>query len=286
MTHEPGMWPGIPMQSYLAIDALSAGRLQWLAASPLHYRRAIDRGENAETEATALGTALHMAVLEPGRFAETYTAEPDPFELAPDAVKPRATKAYKDACAKLEGQGKIVLKSDDFSKVCEMTGAILNHRHASRALSKARDREVTMLWERDGRLCRGRGDALGDGVLVDVKTTRNLRGFSPYVVTNLGYYRQAGWYVDGARRLGCDVRHFLFIAVENVPPYDVGVFALDRSALEFGIAEANALVDLLGRCEDENEWPGMFPEVQAAQITEAALTRMNEDEMEVSEHAG
>ncbi|MGL4648256.1 MAG: hypothetical protein ACRC1H_02510, partial [Caldilineaceae bacterium] len=57
-----GLVPGMPLDEYLAIDALSASGLKLLSRSPWHYA---NRVETAATPAMLRGTLAHAAVLEP-----------------------------------------------------------------------------------------------------------------------------------------------------------------------------------------------------------------------------
>lgn len=270
----PGLHRGIPMADYLALDAMGSGRLEWLNVSPLHYRYMLEQPRE-ETAAQALGTALHTAVLEPDLFQNRYVCEP--LDVAPLNAKPRATNAYKDAVAELEKDGHIVLREDVMAKVRAMANAVRGHTHARRLLERATDRELTMVWERDGHLCRGRADLLGPGLMADLKTTRNLRDFSPWAITKLGYFRQAGWYWDGAAQLERALQYFYFIAVESLPPYDVGVFVLDPAAIVCGTEDCDRLMKLLGECERTGQWPGMFPNVVTANVTDAMIGQLADE---------
>jgi len=275
MSLSPGLHRGVPSADYLALDAIGSGRLGWLATSPMHYRYMCGQ-PRAETDATELGTALHSALLEPDLFLAHYIVEPDPHQVAPDAVKPRATKLYKDAVADLERSGRTVLRIDEMAAVRAMADSVRAHPHAARLLERAPEREVTMLWDQDGRRCRGRADLLGDGVLADVKTVRNLAKFSPWVISDRAYHRQAGHYTIGLERLERRIQHVFFIAVENVAPFDVGVFALDPDALRIGQMECENLLARLDECEASGCWPGMFPEVVTATISDRMLSDLEE----------
>jgi exodeoxyribonuclease VIII len=256
------------MEQYLAMDALGSSQLSWLATSPKYYQWMRSQPRE-ETEATSLGTAVHTAVLEPEVFEQRYVAEPNPDDVAPNNTNKRATKAYKDAVAALEARtGAIVLKRDTIEKVRAMAAAVHAHPHAAKLLAKAPERELTLLWDRDGRLCRGRADFLGPGVAGDLKTTRSLERFSPFELTRFRYYVQAAWYRDGLSRLDREVQHYFLVAVESVAPYDVGVFALDSDALTFGEMEFEVMCRRLEECEASGEWPGQFPEVQVARVTD------------------
>lgn len=271
----PGIHPDMLMGDYLDLDAIGSTRLGWLAVSPRHYQWMLRAGRE-DTEATALGTALHMAILEPERFAAQYVPEPD--LLAIGGAKPRATKAYREAIEAIEAEGATVLREDAARKINTMAQAVTSHPWAQKLLARARGREVTFLWERDGRMCRGRADLLADGMIADIKTTRSLKTFSPHAVTRYGYYRQAGWYQGGLEVLGHKIEHAYYLAVENVPPYDCGVFALEPDAIAAGRLECEDLWERLIECERSNEWPGMFPDLMNATITDAvALPEAAED---------
>jgi exodeoxyribonuclease VIII len=255
------------MAEYLAIDALGSSRLEHLGVSPLQYKYALGQPP-IDTASTRLGTALHIALLEPDLFSKAYWPEPDPASLRPDLAVPRASKEYKAAIVAIEANGFTVLKSDEWEKVNGMADSIQSHKVAAEILRQCPEREVTGLWEREGRLCRGRFDLLGKTTLADVKTTRSLSKFNPWGITGFGYHRQAGWYCDGLRRLDRSIKYAYLIAVESAAPYDVGVFQLGSELLQVGLDECRALVWKLDAAERDQVWPGQFPDVVEAMLTD------------------
>ena len=68
---EVGWHEGLTMEEYLAIDAMSASGIEQLRKSPLHFRYYRDNPKPS-TPAMELGTALHMALLEPLLFEGQY----------------------------------------------------------------------------------------------------------------------------------------------------------------------------------------------------------------------
>lgn len=277
LSEATGFFPDLPMEAYLQIPALGASQLEWLAVSPLNYQY-MKSQPREETPALALGTALHMAILEPELFTRRYVMEPNLEEIG--GAKPRATNAYKDAVAQLQKSGRIVITGEGMSKVISMRDAIDAHPHAAALLKRCPEREVTALWDRDGRLCRARFDMLGPGISGNIKTTRKLKDFSPWTITRQGYYRAAGWYADGAARLEREIQHHFFLAVENCPPHDVGVFVLDQEMLRIGMDECEALMRRLAQCERDGRWPGMYPDVVPATLTDAIALQMPDAEEE------
>lgn len=274
LAHGPGLHRGVSRKDYLALDAFGSGRLEWLAVSPKHYRYMLEQPAE-ESPSLSLGTALHAAVLEPDVFGMEYALEP--LDVAPMNAKPRATNAYKEAVAEMEGRGLTVLREDTLAQVEAMAAAVMEHPKAAKLLAKAPERELTMIWNRDGRICRGRADLLGEVVLGDLKTTRSLRKFSPWAITEYGYHRQAAHYVGGLAQLGRTIERVMWIVVESSPPYDVGVFELDLPSLTLGHVQCDRLFEKLADCEREDRWPGMFEDVQIASVSDAALATMDDE---------
>jgi len=272
-----GLHRGVSVRDYLELDALGSSRLQALALSPLHYRHALE-AVIEDTAATRLGTALHMAVLEPHVFSTSYILEPDPAVIAPNNVSPRSTKAYKEACAALVENGYSILKGEEWERVAGMSAALRANPHVAGLLAKATDRELTAVWEHGGRLCRARFDMSGPGFIADLKTARplELARFNPNVITARGYYRQAAWYADGSKRLGREVEHAFIIAVESEAPYDVGVFVVEEDLRDVGMQECEALIGRLAVCELTGEWPGIYPGLQVARVTDSLAATLYE----------
>lgn len=276
----PGLYPGVPMAQYLKLPGIGSGHLGWILRSPKHYRHCLSHPPK-DTDATENGTALHAALLEPETFSGRYAIEPDPAVIGGD--RPRSTKAYRDEVSKMVASGFAVLKTDDFNSVHAMVRAVQDHKHAVRILERATEREQTMIWERtvsDAHLCRGRADLLGDRMLADVKTTRSLERFSPWVISDQGYHRQMAWYVDGLAQLGRVIDFVYLIAIENVPPYDVGVFVLDPDALRVGRDECDRALERLSECEESGKWPGMFEEIQHGMVVDRLMAEIHEGGLE------
>jgi hypothetical protein len=103
-----------------------------------------------------------------------------------------------------------------------------------------------------------------------------LDRFSPFVISDRGYYRQAALYRRGARILGRPTQFFYHLVVESTPPYDVGAFALDPEAMEIGDGEIDSFIATLDSCEANDHWPGMFPGIQRGTVTDAIIRQLEE----------
>lgn len=269
-TPEPGIHADVPMDEYHRWPGASKSRL-WLMRerSPAHVRWAMDHPPES-TPAQAYGTAAHMAILEPSRFAEVYERLPD---------GDGRTKAVKDARAAIEEDGRIPLKPDDFDAIMAMRDVVLDHPKARRLLEGDAERSLVWTDPDTGVLCKGRADLLSDRgpVIVDYKTTRDA---SPEAFERAiyiyGYYVQGAMYLDGASALGDSRDHFVIIAQEKGPPFCVGVYDLRPDALLKGADEYGSLLRQWARCVESGEWPGYGDRVVPIGIPEWAARKIEE----------
>ncbi|WP_050991864.1 PD-(D/E)XK nuclease-like domain-containing protein [Bradyrhizobium yuanmingense] len=88
---EPGVYRGLANDVYHRGPGISKSGLDLIRKSPAHYRAVVtaaNDNERAPTAAQFIGTALHMIVLEPQLFAQTYTLALQRSDV-PDAIEDR-----------------------------------------------------------------------------------------------------------------------------------------------------------------------------------------------------
>lgn len=277
---DAGVYEGMTFDDYAAIDAMNHTRLGWLMdESPRYFKHKLDTFVEYETRATGLGKAAHCATLQPDVFQTEYVMEPDPAEFRkPNGdlyASPRSCKAYNDVVADLTDKGLIVLKKEDYMLVCNIAKALRGHPRVGPLLESAKGTETTLVWKRDGLLCKARIDFWGPGWLADLKSTANFGGFSPWEVTKYSMHRQAAWYRHGADECGLDPEVNYLAAVSN-DVHEVALFALERNALLAGKAENDAGWDRYRSCLDSGEWPGRYDEneVHKADISDRKYDAM------------
>jgi hypothetical protein len=247
---KPGIYSRAQVANYDAIDAVNYSSLKMLAKSPKHYQHYKLCGSK-ETRPMFKGTAAHIAILEPERFATEY------------AIFTGRRKAGKEweafETAALE-QGKTVLKKAELDEAIAMRDAVREDPLASSYLSGGQH-EVTLVWEdgETGLPCKGRLDFLRGGtVAVDVKTTRDA---SPHWfardVARLQYHVQAAMYFDALATLTNRDPRFVVVAIESSAPYDVVTYDLPEPVIEAGRDEYQRLMRLLVECRRDNHWPGI-----------------------------
>jgi hypothetical protein len=279
----PGIYYDIPAGEYHSWDAASASRLTKLARSPLHMRAAIDNPP-AQTEATALGDAIHCMVLEPSTFLERYvvagqcTAQKN--KKSPDRCK-SSGKVMREGewyCGTHDPSKdepfvltRTLLTTFQLAAVKRARENVFAHPKARALLESPGGFEVSAVWDdpETAVRCKGRADHLapeyrGGPTIVDVKSTKDASQFAfPKSIFSYGYFRQGALYLDGfAYTMEVPWEHFAFIAVENTEPYAVAVYRLLDDAVQAGKDQLRTLLRKYAECELATVWPGYSKHVQ------------------------
>lgn len=234
------------MADYHADPALSRSVLDRIAKSPKHLRHYVEHGVD-ETAAMMQGRALHTLVLERERF---------PDEVAVFEGASRYGKAW-DAFESKHA-GKVIVLAKELIWIKGAALAIMTKPAARAALEDAVV-EACAFATFDGVEVKARPDAIGaDGIIYDLKSTidASLGGFERQAY-NLGYHRQAAWYLDVvSAATGWTPKGFAFIAVEKDEPYEAQTFQATEGFIARGRAENRANLARYRACLARGEWPG------------------------------
>ena len=209
------------------------------------------------TAAMRFGSLAHCAVLEPDELSKRY-------QLAPD----RRTKEGKAAVIEMAAAGIEAVSEADMVLAVNMAVAVHGHPTAGALLQSGQAEQS--FWFDDiptGLRCKCRPDWFDGTTIVDLKTCQDASptGFAK-AVANFGYQIQAAHYLAGTL-----ATRFIFVAVEKIAPYAIGVYELDTEALIHGsIARHNAL-QILQDCKAVNSWPGYTDGIQTLQLPGWAL---------------
>jgi hypothetical protein len=134
---------------------------------------------------------------------------------------------------------------------------IRTHPHAGDELSGCQH-EQPLIWEEPGiGKCKALVDAWKPGVLVEVKTARDIEERAFWGASwRMGYHLQLAWYMRGLRANGHDVSRAVIIAQESAPPFDVAVFDVDPMLLAFGDKECLRIARAYRMAEERGHFPG------------------------------
>lgn len=264
MIPENGVYENVPEDVYHGWDLCSYSRLKVLATkTPAHLRMVLD--SQRDTPAMRVGTALHRLVLEGREALESAFAVGGPINEK--TGKPYGADTQRFAMWEAE-QGKPVLSLDQMHQVESMAAAIGRSTAATGLLAQCPRRELSMIGSLHGQRVKARGDAYGDGMLLDIKTTGRGAGRADFerTIGSLGYGLQSAVYANVAWDVGLPVDDFVFIVVESEPPYDVGVYRIDDEVIDLYEQALPRLLERYADCVSRNHWPGTDDEVQRVGI--------------------
>lgn len=236
---------------YFARPEMSQSKLKDFAVSPAYYKmRLVEPME--QTEAMALGSAVHAALLEPDVFKSKYVVSPG-FDR-------RTTKGRADYtlfCA--ESMGKLILNKDEYDHVLAMRESVFDHPKAKDVLSFKMEAEKEIFFEIEGVACKAKLDAIVPEIntVIDFKTARSASAeqFRRDAI-NMGYDLQAYWYYEAYKaEFGKYPDYYAFIVVSKEAPYPVGFFEVDKEFLDRGRYYAIKYLRKYKECVASNVWP-------------------------------
>lgn len=260
MTLEPGLYRDIDFETYAEWDAANSSTLNKFARTPAHARHYIRHGMES-TPQMDLGKLVHLAVLEPERFAAEVVVPPKG-----DGRRKEVKAARAEFYA--ANEGKTFADQETFEQVKAMAESVFAHETAGKFFTGEGDNEVSILWE-DGThsmRCKARIDQVksvdGWPIVADLKTSRNasLREFERSIYT-FGYHVQAVHYLAGMDALfpipdSEPFRRFVFFVVESEPPYCCAKYELDERALDKGEQKRSEYLRKWAECIETGIWPG------------------------------
>lgn len=209
-----------------------------------------DAGPDENGKAMDIGTALHLAALEPGRLLE---------KTVPVDAEDWRTKAAKEARDAAYGAGLVPLLHKDMALVDRLTRALWENRYVADLLDGA-ETELSYFWDADGVPCKARADIVTrDGAAMgDLKASASASPlFFQRQAFNAGHFLRSPWYQDGWRIAdGRTIEAYWYIIVSREPPHLVSIARLDDRAMEWGRMTIRRALALFKQCRAADEWPG------------------------------
>ena len=233
-TPKPGIYPNVPMETYLAWDAWGASDLRAMLDGPEACWFKKYEAESESTPAADFGTLAHLALLEPERWPPKDIAWiPGPYNENPG----RRDKA--DA----QDRGFRVFKPE----VRDAVNALVKRAHEHERIRKllllsTTEREVCAIARcpQTGILLKARCDLRAPDIatIADLKTT--TAGSGPDAFQNQlwdrGYYTSAPHYcevfsmADPKRPIDT----YLYIVADQAPPHTPWLYSIDPLTFSAG----------------------------------------------------
>jgi hypothetical protein len=244
------------MDNYFQIPAISQSALKAFWESPKNYKMFLE-GSKTATASMGLGTAIHMAVLEPAKFLETYICPP---------FGKNATEAFKTANA-----GKEVLSYTDYQK-CLDSAAEVKKACKTNALLKTLfetecDIEKPFFWQdrRTEMDCKAKMDMVAKNgtFILDIKTCQSAANDQfPRDFRKYGYALQAAFYLAGhsantlpnVSEMGVIVPpDYYILAIESSSPHNICLYKVSEDSIIEGTKKYNEIMRMIYLCEGNFE---------------------------------
>lgn len=266
-----GIHPNVPFEQYQQWPAANFSTIKNMRGTASKCKWEMDHPK-VMTPAMILGSALHIATLEPARFESM-------FHICPPCD--RRTKEGKEFYAEEErkAEGKIMIRRGGEEKdkaamgevesVQGMARAIHASEKASALINGMGQNEVCLLWkdEETGLMCKARCDRIvtefdhwGWGkipVIIELKSCRNADDYwFGKDCKNRGYDTQAASYCHGYYKITGRRPAHVIIAVENTPPHDMQPHMLDDKDMQTGLLQYRNLLTRYAECLKSGNWLG------------------------------
>lgn len=256
---------------YHASPALGSSTVRALLSStPAHALHKLQHAE--QSEAQALGTAVHCSVLTP----QLYSAE---IAIAPECD--RRTTLGKETHAKfLSSVGnRTVISLKQQETVDKVWGAINSCRTAKALLDRCQQRELS-LFHLDNCATKARLDAYSRGIVLDIKTTRDAsRAGFERSISQYGYGIQAAHYRRVIEGVGLAFTDFIFIVVETEKPFGVAVYAMEEEVMDLYEPQVEQAIADWTLCQETQTFRAYPDEIQKVSVPRWLRRQLEEGAM-------
>ena len=253
----------MPIDDYLALDALSSGICHTLLTrSPAHARYQ-QMHPKVSTGAMDLGTVVHRVLLE-GHEEGIVLVEADDWR----------TKAAREARDNAHATGQIPLLAKAMEEVRDMVEVARAYIASSEiaGIFVRGHPEQTLLWQEGTVWCKARPDWMADDhhAIVHVKTTgrsANPEGFSAHM-SDMGYDVAAAFYARGLQKVfGLVPSQLLtvFLLQETEPPYACSLIGLSPAMHEIAAAKVTHALEIWRDCLTTQHWPAYPTQMHLAE---------------------
>jgi hypothetical protein len=194
------------------------------------------KANKGNTKAQSFGTALHMALLEPEKFDNTYWCLSDSDKEDPSSSwVVKVNKDKKVALVELHA-GKLLLEEDEWSAI-QIVGERLIYDNRFTDFVAPAYKEVSFYDDNffEGIAVKCRPDAYFGVMDVDIKSTKaaDPKGFW-YEFLKYKYHIQRAVAVDIMHKYGIPIEASCILAVSNTPPFNHEFYRVPDHLIESG----------------------------------------------------
>mgnify|MGYP001311833816 FL=1 len=239
---------------YRADPAIAASDLKYAKDHGLQafytYKYGKDNPPRIATPAMKLGSMIHKWILEPDLFSTNYAL-----------LEEKRTKKGKELALACEEQGLLTYNSQEKELLDNIEQALVENNFAWKYLlgnvkNKQGLAEQSFWWKHreTGLQCKCRCDYVIDDMVIDLKTCGE-GGASPdkftKTIVNFHYHMAASHYLQGT-----GAKRFIFIAVEKVFPFSVGIYELSPHFIEIGYQLQEKGLSDIKAAQESGIWAG------------------------------
>lgn len=285
----PGFHYGLPYEEYSKWDAINFSRLKPIRDTASKCRYEMDNPKKP-TPAMILGSALHVATLEPARFEQLFHTCP-PCDRRTKEGKEFYAEQEKAAGSKLLIRDGSSEDEGNLSAVKNLRGmakAIRSMKSAAPFLNGQGQNEVSALWKdgETGLMCKARIDRFIDELalfrgmpaIVEIKTTQDASEWEfSKTVDKLYYDAQAACYCIAVKAITGKTPQHVFLACESFPPFDAQTYFTDEQNIQIGHRKYRQMLNRYAECVKSGKWPGYKDVYIALGPTKYANERSYED---------
>jgi hypothetical protein len=254
---DEGLHFDVPFPAYLALDAVNSSLLRDIMRhTPRRVKFFRDHSDSRKvSDAMLLGSAVNHRLLEAGMSLDTIAVWRE--RKANGHMMPMAGPKFE--AFKAANPGRLLVKATHWDQAGYIAAGVRRNSKAWGSLRNRRGTEVTLVWRRQGRLCKARLDWLQrDYWFDDLKVTGRPIAKEDFVwhAWRQLWHTQAAWYREGLEALGIDCPGCSVVPVEDSPPHECTVYDWPEKALEEGYERNVEAFDKLVECEESGIWPG------------------------------
>lgn len=243
---------------YRSHPALNASRFKAFIRSPYHF---LNQVEVEQTEAMRIGTAIHMALLEPELYLKSIAFMPECDRRTKEGKQ--IAKDFEDA-----NSDKLILKSDSSQIVSRSVVAVTSNPEWHKLIENKINRETIIITDLFGNECKGKVDIidLKSKIIWDIKTCQDA---SPekfrYEVQDRMYWVQQAFYKMLVERHYQETFNCGFIAVETTEPSTSAFYEVEEREMKQWVDIVEHKFHQYNTCKTLNKFPsyqtGFLPQL-------------------------